>query len=51
MCEKCRRLDPVNAPKIAWRYYRPDCVQTNYVSLTDRVIHFSNKVAEGVLRE
>ena len=51
MCEGCRRLDPVNSPRIPWRYYTPACVQTNYVSLTDRILHFSNRVAEGVLKE
>ena len=51
MCEGCRRLDPVNAPRIDFRYYTPGVVYTNYVSLTDRVITFWNKVAEGVLKE
>ena len=51
MCEGCRRLDPVNAPKIKFAYYTPGVVYTNYVSLTDRVITFWNKVAEGVLKE
>ena len=51
MCEGCRRLDPVNAPRISFRCYRPTAFTTNYVSLTDRVMTFYNKVAEGVLRE
>jgi hypothetical protein len=51
MCEGCRRLDPVNAPEITFTYYTPETVRTNYVSLTDRVLTFWNRVAEGVLRE
>ena len=48
MCEGCRRLDPVNAQPIRWGYYNPDRIATNYVALTDRVLYFCNRIAEGV---
>ena len=51
MCENCRRLDPVNAAKCGFSYYNPDRHVTNYVALTDRVLWFCNRVAEGVLKE
>lgn len=38
MCEKCRRLDPVNSPRLARGGY----------SLTDRVLDFSNRIADKV---
>lgn len=51
MCEGCRRLDPVNAEPIKIRYWNPGRQYTNYVALTDRVLWFCNRVAEGVTRE
>lgn len=50
MCENCRRLDPVNAPKIEFQYFHPWPVKEPYVSLTDRMLWFCNRVAEGVLK-
>ena len=51
MCENCRRLDPVNAAPIQFGFYNPERGHTNYVALTDRVLWFCNRVAEGVLKE
>jgi len=51
MCEGCRRLDPVNAEPRRFGYYTPVRGYTNYVALTDRVLWFCNRVAEGVLKE
>ena len=51
MCEGCRRLDPVNAEPIRIRYWNPSRQYTNYVALTDRVLWFCNRVAEGVVKE
>ena len=44
MCPECRRLDPVNAPPVKF-------MQQPYVSRTDRVFTFANRVAEGVTAE
>ena len=51
LCEGCRRLDPVNAAPIGFSFYNPERCVTNYVALTDRVLWFCNRVAEGVLKE
>ena len=51
MCEGCRRLDPVNAAPGMIRYWDPGRRMTNYVALTDRVLSFYNRVAEGVTKE
>ena len=51
MCANCRRLDPANAEPITIGYYNPERHVTNYVALTDRVMWFCNRVAEGVLKE
>lgn len=51
MCEGCRRLDPVNAHPIRMSYYNPERTPTNYVALTDRVLWFCNRIAEGVTKE
>ena len=51
MCETCRRLDPVNAEPIRLRYWDAGMRLTNYVALTDRVLWFCNRVAEGVAAE
>lgn len=52
MCEECRKLDPVNAPPETLRflvYSVPRSVE--YVALTDRVLTFSNRIAERVVQE
>ena len=51
MCSKCRALDPVNAPKISMYCYIPLRSSFPYVSHTDRVMTFNNRVAERVARE
>lgn len=51
MCESCRRLDPVDAPKIEMLDFTAGRRPFEYVSLTDRVLWFSNQVAEGVGEE
>ncbi len=51
MCENCRRLDPPNGPTISMTVYKPQDLTFPYVSLTDRVLHFANRVAELVTRE
>lgn len=51
LCEGCRRLDPVNAAPIGFGFYNPERSHTNYVALTDRILWFCNRVAEGVLKE
>lgn len=48
MCEACRRLDPVNAPPASFTYFNPKRTTVPYVSLTDRVLTFANRLAEGV---
>lgn len=48
MCEACRRLDPANAPPTSFGTFVPAEERFSYVSLTDRVLHFSNRVAEFV---
>ncbi len=49
MCERCRRLDPVNAPV---RYYSfTGGEATKYVSLTDRTLWFFNQIVDGVMKE
>ena len=51
MCENCRRLDPPNGPNIKMLMFKPQSFSFQYVSLTDRVLHFANRVAELVTRE
>lgn len=49
MCEGCRKLDPVNGAPLTFNFMVkgiPTAVK--YVYLTDRVIHFSNRIAEEV---
>jgi len=48
MCEGCRRLDPVNAPPVANHTCSPLWRTFPYVSMTDRVMTFNNRVAELV---
>ena len=51
MCSACRRLDPVNAPPIKLYFYALLRQKIDYVSLTDRVLDFSNRIAELVTAE
>lgn len=54
MCEECRKLDPPDGPKIKMLVF--DKVgesarkEIDYVSLTDRYVHYWNAVAERVVR-
>ena len=50
LCENCRKLDPVNGCPIKLNLRQPGggIVPTAYVSLTDRVLFFFNRVAEQV---
>lgn len=48
MCEACRRLDPVNAPPAVFHTCSPLWRTYPYVSMTDRVMTFNNRIAEGV---
>ena len=53
MCERCRRLDPVNAKRIDFTYRDPvsnELIYTNYVSMTDRMYWYFNRVLKQ-LRE
>ena len=47
LCENCRRLDPPNAPAATLNYPRAR-VSYPYVSLSDRLMTFNNRVAEAV---
>ena len=49
MCERCRRLDPVNAPPRYFNFFAG--TETKYVSLTDRTIWFFNQIVDGVMKE
>jgi hypothetical protein len=51
MCENCRKFDPTNGPAVSMTVYKPQNLTFPYVSLTDRVLHFANRVAELVTRE
>jgi len=49
MCVECRRLDPVNAAPISMLVFRGRKRENvDYVALSDRVLAFSNRVAEQV---
>ncbi|MBQ7189710.1 MAG: DUF4838 domain-containing protein [Kiritimatiellae bacterium] len=48
MCENCRKLDPVNAPKSRFTVFFPIRKSIPYVSLTDRVFDYMNRVAAGI---
>lgn len=48
MCVECRKLDPVNAPAISMLLFSPTRKSVNYVAFTDRVLTFSNRIAEEV---
>ena len=49
MCERCRALDPVNAPAVPNHTGSPLWRTFPYVSLTDRVLTFNNRIAERVV--
>lgn len=51
LCENCRKLDPVNAFPQSLLIFKPTRRTLQYVSLADRVLHFSNAIAEEVLKE
>ena len=51
LCESCRRLDPVNAPAADLNFPRSLRGTRRYVSLTDRLMTFNNRVAEAVAAE
>ena len=51
MCEECRRLDPVNAPAQDLTVFWPERHAVPYVSLTDRVLTFMNRVCEEFAKE
>lgn len=48
LCEGCRKLDPVNAPSGNVVIYFPKRGIQPYVSMTDRVFEFMNRVTERV---
>jgi len=52
MCDKCKALDPPNAPGIALTIFKkvgkPHRRTMKYVSLTDRYVYFWNRIAERV---
>jgi len=52
MCENCKKLDPPNGRKINLIDFSPgeDRKPFEYVSLTDRYIHFFNSIAEQVTK-
>ena len=49
MCERCRRMDPKNAPPRDYAFH--GSTMEPYVSLTDRVLAFFNQVVDGALKE
>lgn len=51
MCQKCRALDPVNALPEKFRAERPKRFEADYVCLSDRLLDFSNDIAERVTKE
>ena len=51
LCEECRRLDPPNGKVSPMNVYKPIHVKVPYVSMTDRMLTFANRVAEIVAKE
>ncbi|MBO5822166.1 MAG: DUF4838 domain-containing protein [Lentisphaeria bacterium] len=51
LCENCRKLDPVNAHKGSTLLFAPVRKRIDYVSFADRVLTFSNRIAEEVLKQ
>lgn len=50
-CEECRKLDPKNAPKKPGFLYKPAKHPYEYVSLTDRMLNFSNYIQAEVRKQ
>lgn len=50
LCENCRKLDPVNAPVRKLTVFKPSRKDVPYVEFTDRIVAFSNAIAERVLK-
>ena len=50
LCENCRKLDPVNAPERPLLIFKPSRQEVPYVEFTDRILAFSNAIAERVLK-
>ena len=54
MCEACKKLDAPNGPKITLKMFRRAGAKTGeeleYVSLTDRYVHYWNAVVERVTK-
>ena len=50
LCGNCRKLDPVNAPERKLTIFHPSRKDVPYVEFTDRIVAFSNAVAERVLK-
>lgn len=50
LCENCRKLDPVNAPERKLTVFKPSRKNVPYVEFTDRIVAFSNAIAERVLK-
>ena len=48
LCEECRKMDPVNAPPGGVTVFFPNRKSVPYVSFTDRVFEYMNRVAEKV---
>ena len=48
MCRRCRALDPPNGAKVRFRVTEPWHRSFSYVSFTDRVMTFNNRIAERV---
>ena len=48
MCERCRRLDPPNAEPRVYTMFAPKRGTFDYYNMTDRVLWFMNRLADGV---
>ena len=51
MCRRCRALDPANGATVSFRVTEPWHRSFKYVSFTDRVMTFNNRIAELVTKE
>ncbi|MBN1671496.1 MAG: DUF4838 domain-containing protein [Kiritimatiellae bacterium] len=51
LCENCRKLDPANARPITLTDFTAARRPIPYVALTDRVLRFSNRIAQGLAQE
>lgn len=54
MCEECKKLDPPEAPKVKFYVFekvgKPKFTLIDHPSLTDRMVHYWNAVAERVTK-